>query len=86
MSPCCGQPARPRGRAELPKLPENPAVADAVRLLYVGGDLVELSGSESGLRYHVAPHRRDFRAERADAARLLRRRDVILAPGERLKG
>jgi len=86
MSPCCGQPSRRRKRAEPLAIPDNPTVRDAVRLLYLGGDYAELSGSASGLRYHTAPHRRDFAVERGDERALLRRRDVILAPGEKLRG
>jgi len=53
-------------------------------LLYVGGEFVELLGPQTNLRYYVAPYRRDFAVERADATGLLRRRDLILAAGETL--
>lgn len=85
MSPCCGHPSRRRKRVEPPAMPANPPVRDAVRLLYLGSDYAELSGNASGLRYHIAPHRRDFTVERGDVDALLRRRDVILAPGENLR-
>ena len=86
MSPCCGHPSRRRQRVEPPAIPVNPPVHDAVRLLYLGSDYAELSGSASGLRYHTAPNRRDFVVERGDERALLRRRDVILAPGEKVRG
>jgi hypothetical protein len=58
-------------------------VRNLVRLLYIGGDFVELIGPETNLRYYVAPHRRDFAVERPDATGLLKRPDVILAVGEK---
>lgn len=84
MAPCCGQPSRRRRRVEPPAIPPNPQVRDPVRMLYLGGESVELTGAASGRRYHVASHRRDFAVERTDAEALLRRRDVILAPGEKI--
>lgn len=85
MAPCCGQPSRRARRAEPPAIPRNPQVRDPLKLLFLGGHYAELRGSTSGLRYYVAPHRRDFAVERADADALLRRRDVILAPGQKLR-
>lgn len=85
MASCCGQPPRRRRRIEPPSIPQNPKVRDAVRLLYLGGNYVELRGSASGLRYYVAPRRRDFAVERADANALLRRRDVILGANEEFR-
>jgi hypothetical protein len=72
-------------RAEPAAIPANPQVCDPVRMIYLGGSYSELLGNASGLRYYVAPHRRDFAVERADANALLCRRNVILAPGEKLR-
>jgi hypothetical protein len=86
MPPCCGQPPHRRRRVKSPAIPANPQVRDPVRMLYLGGGYAELLGNASGLRYYVAPHRRDFSVERADANSLLCKRNVILAPSEKFCG
>lgn len=78
---CCGQPTRRRRPSPAP-IPENPVVAGGTRLIYLGGGHATLEGRMSGLTYHVAPHRRDFVADRRDVPKFLRQRDVILGPGE----
>jgi hypothetical protein len=80
MTGCCGQPVRVRRLPSAGQLPSNPRIAKGVRLLYLGSGLRELRGTESGLVYHVADHRRDFVADRSDVNGLLRNQFVILRP------
>jgi hypothetical protein len=47
-------------------------------MVYLGSGLREVQGSGSGLRYVVAGHRRQFRAEPGDVDGLLRSRDFML--------
>lgn len=75
---CCGQtPGKRSRRAPPEKLPDNPRV-EGVRIIYVGSGRRDVKGPASGLIYHVADHRRHFRAHPDDAKALLRSRDFIL--------
>jgi hypothetical protein len=76
---CCGQPAsRRKARPSLEPLPVNPTPTGGVALIYLGSGRMEVQGSRSGLRYHVADQRRHFRAEPSDVDDLLRRREFML--------
>lgn len=81
FSGCCGQPARRRttkGRED--NLPENPALENAVRLLYLGAGRRDFHGAQTGLHYVVSDHRRAFEVHPDDARALLRDRFIIPAP------
>jgi len=76
---CCGQPrSRRKARPAPEPLPANPAVSGGVAMVYLGSGLREVQGSGSGLRYVVAGHRRQFRAQPGDVDGLLRSRDFML--------
>lgn len=79
-SACCGQPVRRRQRAPTSSLPPNPKVIRGTILLYLGGGSREIRGPATNLVYYVSEHRRKFTVDGADAAPLLRQRELILAP------
>jgi hypothetical protein len=79
-SSCCGHPPGKTSRRAPPeKLPDNPRL-QGVQVIYVGSGRRDVKGGASGLTYHVADHRRHFRAHPDDAKALLRSRDFILQP------
>jgi len=76
---CCGQPgSRRKARPSPEPLPANPTPTGGVAMIYLGSGRREVQGSGSGLRYVVADHRRQFRAEPSDVDDLLRRREFML--------
>lgn len=76
---CCGQPrSRRRVRPRAEPLPANPTPAGGIALVYLGSGRRDVQGPKSGLHYHVSDERRHFRADPADAAELIRRREFML--------
>lgn len=81
FSGCCGQPGKRRVRKEPEEnLPANPAIDGGIRLLYLGAGRREFEGAQTGFRYTVSDHRRQFVVHPDDARALLRNRFVIPAP------
>ena len=79
---CCGRPKSiPRKLRELHHaLPSNPAVEDAVPIIFLGAGTRKITGPVTGLYYHVGSQRRYIDIERRDVDGILKSADFIRKP------